>query len=154
MSVAQARRVALAAQGFAARRPTGRVDRRHVRSVFKRLGLVQMDSVNVLVRSHYLPFFSRLGPYDRTLLDRMAYADHEVFEYWGHDASLIHSDLHPLVRWRMTEADHRWPELRRFAAENAAHVEALHDLILSGGPASAGELDGSDTPEGTVVGLG
>ena len=154
MSVAQARRIALAAQGFAARRPTGRVDRRHLRSVFKRLGLVQIDSVNVLVRSHYLPFFSRLGPYDRTLLDRMAYEDHEVFEYWGHDASLIHSELQPLLRWRMTEATTGGRSCAAGPSRTPTHVEALHDLILSGGPASAGDLDGSDTRKGPWWGWG
>ena len=101
LSAAQARRLHLHAQGFGEKRPTGRVDKRHVRKVFERLGLLQIDSVNVLVRSHYLPLFSRLGAYDRAILDRFAYRDHEAFEYWGHEASLVHSELHPLLRWRM-----------------------------------------------------
>jgi uncharacterized protein len=140
LSADQARRITLAAQGFAERRPTGRVDRRHLRKVFDRLGLVQIDSVNVLVRSHYLPLFSRLGPYDRALLDRFAYEDHEVFEYWGHEASLIHSELQPLLRWRM-DSDHRWPTMRLWAAEQHDLIEAMHDAVMSDGPASAGDLD-------------
>jgi uncharacterized protein YcaQ len=144
LSVDQARRIALAAQGFAERRPTGRIDRRHLRKVFDRLGLVQLDSVNVLVRTQYLPFFSRLGPYDRTLLDRFAYKDHEVFEYWGHEASLIKADLQPLLRWRMT-SDHRWSGMRTWAASQDPKVmDALHQRVLTDGPTSAGDLDGSD----------
>jgi uncharacterized protein YcaQ len=149
----EARRIVLAAQGFTAPRPTGQVDRRHVRRVFDRLGLVQIDSVNVLVRSHYLPCFSRLGPYDRGLLDRMAYADHELFEYWGHDASLIDVRLQPLLRWRMA-GEHRWAGMRRWAAANRDLIDALHAQVLAHGPASASDLDGSGTKKGPWWGWG
>ncbi|MET0883870.1 MAG: crosslink repair DNA glycosylase YcaQ family protein, partial [Acidimicrobiales bacterium] len=122
LSAAQARRIHLHAQGFGEKRPAGRIDRRHVRKVFERLGVIQIDSVNVLVRSHYLPLFSRLGPYDRSLLDRFAYRDHEAFEYWGHEASLIQSELQPLMRWRM-EREHRWAGMRAFGAEQGPLIE-------------------------------
>ena len=150
----QARRIALGAQGFAERRPTGRVDRRHVRKVVHRLGLIQMDSVNVLVRTQYLPLFSRLGPYDRSLLDRLAYDDHEVFEYWGHEASLIRSDLQPLLRWRM-DGEHRWVGMREWAdAQDHDATESLLATVLAEGPISAGELDGADRTKGPWWGWG
>lgn len=153
LSVDQARRINLAAQGFAQPRPTGRVDRRHLRSVFDRLGLVQIDSVNVLVRSHYLPLFSRLGPYDRSLLDRLAYEDHEVFEYWGHAASLIQAELQPLLRWRMA-GEHVWPGMREWAESQDALITTLHTAVLADGPVSAGDLDGAGTKKGPWWGWG
>jgi uncharacterized protein YcaQ len=153
LSLAQARRVTIAAQGLAARRPTGRIDRRHLRKVFARLHLIQIDSVNVLVRSHYLPVFSRLGPYDRSLLDRLAYEDHDVFEYWGHDASLIRADLEPLFRWRM-RGDHQWSGMRHLDAEHGALIESLYAEVMASGPASAGDLDASDRKKGPWWGWG
>ncbi len=153
LSAAQARRVHLAAQGFAAPRPTGRVDRRHVRRVFERLGLIQIDSVNVLVRSHYLPLFSRLGPYDRGLLDRYAYRDHEAFEYWGHEASLIQAELHPLLRWRMAQ-EHRWAGMREWAREQRPLIESVLADVASRGPMSAGELDAAERKKGPWWGWG
>jgi hypothetical protein len=153
LSLAQARRIALAAQGFAERRPAGRVDRRHLRRLFERLGLVQIDSVNVLARSHYLPLFSRLGPYDRSLLDRFAYVDHDVFEYWGHDASLIQAELQPLLRWRM-DGEHKWPEMRRWAKRNAALVDALYEKVMADGPVSARDIDGIGGTKGPWWGWG
>jgi hypothetical protein len=125
-----------------------------VRKVFDRLGLIQMDSVNVLVRTHYLPLFSRLGPYDRSLLDRLAYDDHEVFEYWGHEASLIRSDLQPLLRWRMG-SEHRWTGMREWAeAQDHDVTGALLAAVLADGPVSAGELDGADRKKGPWWGWG
>ena len=153
LSLAQARRITLAAQGFATPRPPGRIDRRHLRKVFERLGLIQIDSVNVLVRSQYLPLFSRLGPYDRSLLDRLAYADHEVFEYWGHDASLIRADLEPLFRWRM-QGDHQWSGMRHLGAEHGALIESLYAQVMASGPASAGDLDAADRKKGPWWGWG
>src|SRR5262245_53069593 len=106
LSADRARRLALGAQGFAAPRPRGRVDRRHVRRLFDRTGVLQIDSVNVLVRAQEMPLFSRLGPHPRDLLPRMT-ADAELFEYWAHQASLVPVELHPLFRWRMEEAKQR-----------------------------------------------
>jgi len=113
-----------------------------------------MDSVNVLVRTHYLPLFSRLGPYDRSLLDRLAYGDHEVFEYWGHEASLILADLQPLLRWRM-DSEHRWTGMREWAAAQDDDVtDSLLAAVLADGPISAGELDGADPKKGPWWGWG
>jgi hypothetical protein len=154
LSLAQARRITLAAQGFGQTRPTGRVDKRHVRKIFQRLGVVQLDSVNVLVRAHYLPFFSRLGPYDHTLFDRVAYEEHEVFEYWAHEASLVDVELQPYLRWRMNSG-HRWSGMRTWAAEQDPDViDALHATVVADGPVSAGDLETGDRQKGPWWGWG
>ena len=142
LSAAQVRRVGLAAQGFGRHRPSGRIDRRHLWQVLDRVGLLQIDSVNVLVRSHYLPLFSRLGPYPRDLLDRAAYDHRHVFEYWGHEASLIPVDRQPLLRWRMTRAreGEMWPGLKRFARQRATYIGDVLGEVTERGPISAGQL--------------
>src|SRR4051795_7639073 len=116
LSAAEARRIALAAQGLAEPRRAGG---RAVRRLFDRVALIQIDSVNVLSRAHYLPGFARLGAYDRDALDRAAYyAPRRLFEYWGHEASLMPVELHPLMRWRMERAhDEAWGGMRRVAQE-------------------------------------
>lgn len=101
LSISQARRMALGAQGFNDPPATGRVDARHFRRVVNRVKLVQLDSVNVLARAHYMPFYSRLGPYPRDQLDRWLWRSGEMFEYWGHVASLIPTADRPLFAGRM-----------------------------------------------------
>jgi uncharacterized protein YcaQ len=139
LSADQARRVALAAQGFADGRPTGRVDRRHLRRVMGRMGVVQIDSVNVLVRSQELPLFARLGPHPRTLLAD-ATADGELFEYWVHEASLVPTDHHHLHRWRMAEP-FPWPSFRRRVAEMGPYLEEVYQRVVDEGPLVAGEVE-------------
>lgn len=140
LSADQARRTALAAQGLADPRPRGRIDRRHLRRVVHRLGLVQLDSVNVLVRAHHLPFFSRLGPHDPDALHRLAHEHHEVFEYWGHEASLIDVELEPLLRWRMADG-HRWKGPASVGRRRPDLVAEIERLVLAAGPLSAAEID-------------
>ena len=148
LSIAQARRIALAAQGLAAPRPAS-ADRGRLRRAIDRLGLYQIDSVNVLVRAHYLPAFSRLGDYDRSLLDRAAWgrrSERRLFEYWAHEASLLPLAFQPLLRWRMAQADRGeagWKGLRPFATEQRPRAEVILDRIRAEGP-----LAGSDFAEG------
>ena len=117
----QARRIALAAQGLARPRPTGRVDRRHFRRVIGDIGLLQLDSVNVLQRSHYLPMWSRLGPYSIKALDEYTARSGEMFEYWGHVASLLPVELYPLLRWRMDEIE-AGPRTQRIMRDHPEYI--------------------------------
>ncbi len=146
LSAATARRIALAAQGFAEARPDGPVGVRQLRRMIDRLGLLQIDSVNVLVRAHYLPLFSRLGPYDTTLLDRLAWGGRKrtLFEYWGHEASLLPLDTQPLLRWRMARAVAGnvgfKSYLMRYGQERRAFIQAVRRQIEDRGPLSAADL--------------
>ncbi len=138
-----ARRIALAACGFGEPRPTGRPDRRHLRRVLRRTALLQMDSVNVFERAHYLPVFSRLGAYPTSLVDRAAYTDRELFEYWGHEASLLPVAMHPLLRWRMAAAargEEGWGRIRGIALEQPKLVDELLRAVADGGPGGASEI--------------
>jgi hypothetical protein len=143
LSLAQARRMALAAQGFTDPAPRGPVTRRHLHRVFGRVGLLQLDSVNVLLRAHYLPVFSRLGPYPLELLDRAAYRrPRTLFEYWGHEASLLPVTLQPALRWRMARAgDFAWGRMRRIATERADLVKWVREEVAQRGPVSAAEVE-------------
>jgi uncharacterized protein YcaQ len=143
LSAAQARRLALAAQGFVRPRPAGAVDRRHLRRMFADLSAVQIDSVNVLSRAHYLPAYSRLGGYPQESLDRLAYRDRELFEYWGHEASLLPVALHPLLRWRMARARDRyetWGGIARLARAHPDYVQHVLALVRERGPLTAGDI--------------
>jgi len=148
LTLAVARRIALAAQGFTDRAPTGLPDRRHLRRVLGRTQLLQMDSVNVFERAHYLPLFSRLGPYDKALVDRAAYRDRELFEYWGHEASLLPVAVHPLLRWRMARAEaleEGWGGPLRIMRERPEFVAEVLRRVEQEGPVTAGALHGGAT---------
>jgi uncharacterized protein YcaQ len=143
----EARRIALAAQGFADPAPRGNVDRRLLRRVFARVGLIQIDSVNVLVRSHYLPLFSRLGDYDPALLEQAAYGrDRTLFEYWGHEASLLPIELQPLLRWRMDRARRglgTWRHVAQLITDQPDLLARLRDTIAERGAMTAGDFEGA-----------
>jgi hypothetical protein len=139
LSLVQARRIALGAQGFVRPRPARAVTRADLLRTVRSVGLVQIDSVNVLVRSHYLPVFSRLGGYPRELLDRCAYSGRarRLFEYWGHEASLIPVELQPLFRWRMAQArsgQGMWQGVSRFGRERARFCREVLERVRERGP--------------------
>jgi uncharacterized protein YcaQ len=146
LSNAQARRIALGAQGFNDARPTGRIDRRHLRKIVDRMGIIQIDSVNVLVRSQELPLFARLGPHPRTLIDD-ATRDGELFEYWVHVASHAPVSLHPYLRWRMAD-HHHYRAIARLEQRRPGVLGEVLDRIRSDGPVVAGDLDERVGPKG------
>lgn len=143
LSLATVRRIALAANGFADRAPSGSVGMRTLSRVLGRIALLQIDSVNVLIRAHYLPLFSRVGAYPRELLERAAYhRPRRLFEYWAHEASLVPVTTQPYLRWRMADAvNSAWGGLRRFATEQPGLIDQVRILITEHGPASAGEIE-------------
>jgi uncharacterized protein YcaQ len=117
--------------------------------VATQLGVVQIDAVNVLVRSHYLPHFARLGPYDMAALDRLVYRDHEMFEYPGHAASLMTTDHHPLMRWRMeAHRAQRWePTSVAIEKQRPGYIEAVKSEIAARGPLSWTDLSDAGREE-------
>ena len=144
ISAAQARRIAIAAQGLTDLRPRGAARRQHVRRLFDRLGVVQIDSVNVLARTHYLPAFSRLGAYDREHLEAEAWGRKpSLFEYWGHECSLMPLELQPLLRWRMARAeagDGTWAHLAQFGRERRGYIDDILAEIERRGPVTGGDF--------------
>ena len=145
LTAAQARRVAVAAQGFAEPAPRGPVNRAHLRRLISRIQVLQLDSVSVAVRAHYAPVFSRLGPYDRDVLDRAAWSHSArsprlLVEYWAHEAALMAVDDWPLLRWRMGEYTHgRWGT--EIVKKNAKLAEDIVAAVAELGPSTAGQIE-------------
>jgi uncharacterized protein len=143
LSLARARRIALAAQGFGRPRPARPPSVNQIASLVGRLGVLQLDSVNVFSRSHYMPVFSRLGPYDRSRLDRIAghgtgKVNRRLVEYWAHEASLIPVELHPLLRWRMAEVQREaWESIGRISRDQPDLVAETLALVAEQGPIRA-----------------
>jgi uncharacterized protein YcaQ len=143
LSLAEARRLAVASQGFGPRPATPTV--RHLRALAARLNAFQIDSVNVLARAHYVPAFARLGPYPTEALDALAYRKRELFEYWGHAACLLPVSLYPIMRYRMhTEETQEFMRSKRGAA-----VAKIYDEVAERGPIAAGELTDPGKPTGS-----
>ena len=143
LSAGQARRLAIVAQGLG-KRPSTVPNRQSLMRMIERLGVVQIDSVNVISRSHYLPLFSRLGAYDRALLEDLAWGGKPaLIEYWAHEASLLPPATQPLLRWRMDDARAGtgvWKNVARFMDERGDLVRATHDEIVQRGPLAASEI--------------
>ena len=144
LAAGEARRIALAAQGLGARSP-GEVGKRQLLKTVERLGVVQIDSVNVVSRTHYLPAFSRLGAYPRALLEEVAWGRKPaLFEYWAHEASLLPLATQPLLRWRMADARDGvgvWKGVARFLREHRDLVDQALAQIRARGPLAASELE-------------
>ncbi|TDV70432.1 winged helix-turn-helix domain-containing protein [Pseudomonas sp. LP_7_YM] len=147
ISIKQARRLALCAQGFHGRQPPAKITSRHVTQLIERLGVLQIDSVNALVRSHYLPLYSRLGNYPQKLLDQAAWSkgrQRKLFEYWGHEASLLPIDLYPLMRWRMQRASQGqgiYQQMAKFGREQQPTIARVLRAVREQGALGAGTLN-------------
>ncbi len=146
ISLATARRIALAAQGLADKRPQTSITRRHLNKVIGRTGLFQIDSVSALVRAHYMPMFSRIGPYPMQMLDEAASKrPRKMFEYWAHEASLLPVETWPLMQWRMRKArrnERIYRRLAEFGRDNQAYIGEIHRLVAERGPIAASDIEG------------
>ena len=151
LSIADARRIALAAQGFDTARPKTRATQRDVDALISRLGVIKIDSVNVLVRSQELPLFSRLGNHNRNAIPK-ATEQQKLFEYWGHEAAHLPVDLHPLFRWKMDAARTgkvtHWG-LTSFYEENKAFVKRTLKHVEKNGSTTSRELSTRTEKKGT-----
>ncbi|MGW4095640.1 winged helix-turn-helix domain-containing protein [Mycobacterium sp. NPDC004974] len=145
LTSAQARRIAVVAQGFHEPKPRGAVTRAHLRKLVSRIQVLQLDSVSVAVRAHYAPVFSRLGPYDRDALDRAAWSHSArsprlLVEYWAHEAALMAVEDWPLLRWRMREYTHgRWGT--EIVRKNQKLAEDIVTAVAELGPSTAGQIE-------------
>lgn len=142
LSIRQARRVALGAQGFTNNRPVGRVDRRHLRKCMYNMEVVQLDAVPVVIRTQYMPFFSRLGPYKKDLFDEVAYEEDEWFELWAHEASIAPVEIEPYFRFNkvLAKAGATWKGLHQLATNDPTYIQKVLKEVSHRGPLEAKDL--------------
>lgn len=139
VSPAQARRIALAAQGFGRTIP-GAIGTRQLNLLIERLGLLQLDSVNVFERSHYLLGYARLGNYDKSQLDRLTFARKgRYIEYWAHEAAVIPIETWPLLRWRMQR--YQETAYREWSSANRDMIEWVRAELAAKGPLAASAIE-------------
>lgn len=142
VSAASARRIALAAQGFARPRPAS-VGTRQLNTLIDRIGLLQLDSVNVFERSHYMPVFARLGHYDKAALDALTFSrGGRYVEYWAHEAAVIPVETWPLMRWRMQQYREKHAnDMTAWAHANGPMIEWLKAELADKGPLPASAIE-------------
>jgi uncharacterized protein len=151
LSLIEVRRIALAAQGFANPRPP-RATVRHLRNTIRRLGLVQIDCVNVVCAAHYMVPFSRLGPYDRTAFEHLVYRSGQFAEHWAHEISIVPVEMWPLLRYRReTDRVRPWG-FSKVLEQHADYARWVLDEVRRRGPVAANELPAPDGAAARVPG--
>ena len=147
MSIEEARRIALAAQGLDRPRPDGTPDIRHIRRVINELGVLQLDFVNVLVPAHYLVVFSRLGPYERKRFDRLVYGRGEFTEQWAHEASVVPADCWPLLAHRRAAfRPYRNSPIRKLP-DHQEYLQQALQIVRDQGPVTGRDLPPAASPK-------
>jgi uncharacterized protein len=154
ISISEARRIALHAQGLHGQSRDVKPTWAKISRTVDQLQLLQIDSVNVLVRSHYLPLYARLGDYDRAALDKRCFENQhrKFFECWAHEASFVPLELHPMMRWRMERAkrgDGIYAQMNRFGKENAAFLKSTLKHIHNTGPIRSADVPGGGKSQGS-----
>ena len=142
LSILEARHIALGAQGLSEKRPAVKIGRRHLRQCMKAMELVQLDAVPVVIRTQYLPFYSRLGPYNPKLFDEIAYKDDEWYELWAHEASIAPVEIEPYLRFNKKRAANgdTWKGLYRLAVEEPSYIKKVLREVELKGPLEAKDL--------------
>src|SRR3984885_14377535 len=143
LSLAEARRLALTAQGFGKKRPRS-ITAQHLRTTIRRLGLLQIDCVNVVCAAHYMVPFSRLGPYDRAAFDKLIYRSGEFAEHWAHEISIVRGETWPLLRYRReTDRVRPWG-FQKVLEERAEYAAWVLEEVRQRGPLAADDLTPPD----------
>ena len=148
-------RIFLGAQGFIEGRAAGRVDSRHFAKLISRLRLLQIDSVNVVTRAHYMPAFARLGPYDRDALDSWIYDGRNMFEYWNHEQSFAPMEFHSMMRPRMKGySEHSWRAYKDLQENEPGYIESVLEEVRERGPMTHRQLSDPGEKTGPWWGYG